>query len=374
MRSKITNMKERTMNSFIKHLAFITARMACYILSVVLLMSCGGDDDDTPEVPITSHKELEQALNNATATEITCITAKVTAEMLSHEDYSRYYPNRIMSMWLGLSTEEDYHPDIDGKVLKGRRSADTWDEKNITYNLFGLKPGTTYLYNSVYKIDSVLFYGDVQRFTTASAEKYLSMNVTYRDFQSVILRGETLMDDIDQDSKVYFYYKIAKPEFPKSQPITPTRIGNKMSVTLNNLYANEEYEYWLKASNKLGTFETRKQTFKTLSPGDYIYVDSIANITGTTADIFVRVDPEVFKHVRNLSIWCGTSTDNLTPKVTGTSKKQTGDYNYTISISRLAPNTTYYFAVGAYCLFGENSYNTYFTDFHSFVTTSDSGD
>ena len=358
----------KTMITLRKHFVFNTARMISYMLSAVLLMSCGGDDD-TPELPITSHAELEQVLNSAAATDITCITAKVTAEMLSKEDYSRYYPNRIMSMWLGLSAEEDYHPDIDGKVLKGRQATDTRDEKSITYNLFALKPSTTYYYNSVYQIDSVLFYGDVHHFTTESAEKYLSMDVTYRDFQSVILRGETLLDDIDQDSKVYLYYKIAKPEFPKSQPITPTRIGNKLSVTLNNLYPNVEYEYWLKGSNKLGSFETGKKTFKTLSPGDYIYVDSVANITGTTADIFVRLDPEVFNPVKTPSVRCGTSTENLSPKVAGTSKKQTGDYSFTISISRLDPNTKYYFVVGAHY-----SSDTFYTDYHSFVTASDSGE
>jgi hypothetical protein len=42
---------------------------------------------------------------------------------------------------------------------------------------------------------------------TVLAEKYLSM------------------DDIDLDSKVYLYYKIAKLEFSKSKPITPTKIS-----------------------------------------------------------------------------------------------------------------------------------------------------
>lgn len=354
-----------------KHSVINAAKTICFILSLILLVSCSGDDDCVKQ-PITLQKELEQVLNSASASDFTCISATITGKKLNYADCSRLYPNRRIDMWIGFSTEEDYHPDVDGNILNNLRYADLWDDNSFTCHLFNLKPSTTYLFNVVYSVDSVCFYGDVQRFTTESADKYLSMKITKQDFTSVILEGETLMDDIVDGDYLSIEYKEINQDYYPLDYILPTRNGNKLSAIIDNLRPATEYEYWLFSTGGKGSAETSKQTFKTPSPAEYISIDNISNINGTSVEVSVSLDPKVFKKMRPPIIYCGTNKDELN-RVSSTSFPK-GDNSFTLTINRLEPNTTYYYIVGVMWDLSDSQSDWYFTEPHSFVTASDSGE
>lgn len=352
---------------------FSTIKTISLLWLAALLVSCGSNDDNKEEVPIAMHQEVEQMLNNIEVTDITCITAKLTCTLMSPEYYSRYYPDRFIDMWIGLSSEENYHPEVDGEVLKGTHFFDSRNEKNFTANLLNLKPCTTYYFNVVFKVDSVTFYGDVHSFTTESVDKYLSMNVTQRDFTSVMIEGESQIEDVVEGNNLSLKYKKVNLDYNPKDYVQPTRTGNKLSATISNLQPAVEYEYWLSAVGKKGNVETSKQTFRTPSPAEYIYVTNVSNTSDTSVDIFVTLDDEIFQSSSQstIKIRYGTDKDNLSS--INASVKQKSPCVFTATLNRLEPNTTYYYRVGVLWFFGDAQADWFYSEPLSFVSTNNSG-
>ncbi|MCR4916852.1 MAG: fibronectin type III domain-containing protein [Prevotella sp.] len=346
----------------------------CFLM-MVALTSCDDDDD----MPIVTNDMVDQMLNSVEISNITCVSAIATGNGMSKKDMNRFYPKKFPILKINYVAEDEYLQSINSNkaMYPEHQYIEDWDESVFRHIIPYLKPSTTYLYKATLTIDSITFSGEVRRFTTASVDDYLWMNVIEAGFQSAKLGGSNLLKSVIGESTFSFSY--TDSNFWNNA--TPSVINSdSLIVTLDGLWPGHTYQYRIEAiSNDGWIVSSPIHTFTTPKPSEYIYVDQPTQITASTAFISGKIDTNVFSWVDNrqwkepVFIHYCTDKNNLENRkdvTTGAAEVVNGSFGF--AITRLIPATTYYFNVGAYWHYGpDDTAVMFYTDTQSFTTAAE---
>jgi hypothetical protein len=220
--------------------------------------------------------------------------------------------------------------------------------QNVTANITGLTPSTTYHFRLVGTNSSGTTYGSDRIFTTLSPTGFpvvaTGAATSVASF-SATLNGSVYPHGLT--TTVYFQYGTTT-----SYGLTTalqSRSGNtyqNISANIGGLTANTVYHFRIAATNAFGTRFGADQTFSTLSPtGAPVVVTNFAtNVASSSATLNGSLDPHGL--ATNVYFQYGTTTGygHTTPI-----QSQTGNTFRDISahISSLGTHTTYHFRIVA---------------------------
>ena len=145
-----------------------------------------------------------------------------------------------------------------------------------------------------------------------------------------------------------FNYVLTDGSHPFSYEAAMTVDGDRLTTVARSLIPRHSYECWITANMYGRTIAmSEKKTFKTQSPDDYIYLDDATDITSTSAVINCKIDPYAFEGENLIFIYYGKDKNDLTQLTTGNAN----DYHFSVKLTNLLPNTTYYYQGSASCVY-----------------------
>ena len=220
--------------------------------------------------------------------------------------------------------------------------------QNVSANITGLTPNTTYHFRLVGTNSSGTEYGSDRTFTTLSPTGFplvaTSAATSVASF-SATLKGSVYPHGLT--TTVYFQYGTTTSYGLTTAP--QSHIGNTyqdISANIGSLTANTVYHFRIVATNAAGTRYGADKTFTTLSPtGAPVVVTNFAtNVASSSATLNGSLDPHGLTTAVYFQYGATTSYGHTTPM-----QSQTGNTFRDISrnISGLATHTTYHFRIVA---------------------------
>lgn len=241
----------------------------------------------------------------------------------------------IVSFEYGLTTNY-------GNTITASQSPLNGDSnKNVTIALTGLNPGKIYHYRIKSENSLGITYSDDMTFTTQGKVPAISPGDPTNISVSTAKLNAFLNPNFLTTS-VIFEWGIDSNYGSTIIPIQSPVNGNtaiSLSVDLSGLSKGTRYYYRISATNELGTSQTTGLSFTTFDVPKIITKD-ISEIKTTSAKIGGEILSDYGSPVSERGICWSTSlnpsvSDN---KVPGTLEGP----NYTISLTGLSPNSTYY--------------------------------
>jgi phosphodiesterase/alkaline phosphatase D-like protein len=242
---------------------------------------------------------------------------------------------------------------------------------NVSANLSGLSPNTTYHYRVVAYNSAGTRYGSNVSFTTTStggpptATTNAASNVTSN---SATLNGTVNPNGLA--TTVYFQWGTSTSygNTTPSQSIGSGTSNVNVSANLSGLSPNTTYHYRVVAYNSAGTRYGSNVSFTTTSTGGppTATTNAASNVTSNSATLNGTVNPNGLATTVYFQWGTSTSYGNTTPSQSIGSG--TSNVNVSANLSGLSPNTTYHYRVVAY-----NSAGTRYGSNVSFTTTSTGG-
>jgi len=237
-----------------------------------------------------------------------------------------------------------------------------------TVDLTGLSANTTY-YVRAYAINSSgTAYGDNVAFTTDSGEPAVTTNsVSSITTDSAVAEGEVTDEGASSVTERGICWSTSPdPTTSDAHDSNGTGTGT-YTVNLNGLTANTTYYVRAYAINSEGTSYGDNITFTTENDMPEVVTSSVGSITTDSAVAEGEVTDEGSSSVTERGI-CWSTSLNPTTSDTHVSNG-TGTGTYTVDLTGLTSNTTYY--VRAYAT---NSSGTSYGDNVSFTTAPGAGD
>ena len=224
----------------------------------------------------------------------------------------------------------------------------TVSDGTITGQLSYLEAGTKYIFRPYVRFKSFDIVGDVKSFTTSSLEGSMVIDAVDAKFISADVTGHTQMPNSITDVSYVFNYVLTDGSHPFSYEAAMTVDGDRLTTVARSLIPRHSYECWITANMYGRTIAmSEKKTFKTQSPDDYIYLDDATDITSTSAVINCKIDPYAFEGENLIFIYYGKDKNDLTQLTTGNAN----DYHFSVKLTNLLPNTTYYYQGSASCVY-----------------------
>ena len=224
----------------------------------------------------------------------------------------------------------------------------TVSDGTITGQLSYLEAGKKYIFRPFVRFKSFDIVGDVKSFTTSSLKGSLVIDAVDAKFISADVTGHTQMPSSITDVSYVFNYVLTDGSHPFSYEAAMTVDGDRLTTVARSLIPRHSYECWITANMYGRTIAmSEKMPFKTQSPDDYIYLDDATDITSTSAVINCKLDPYAFEGENLIFIYYGKDKNDLTQLTTGNAN----DYHFSIKLTNLLPNTTYYYQVSASCVY-----------------------
>lgn len=235
----------------------------------------------------------------------------------------------------------------------------------ITGQLSYLEAGTKYIFRPFVRFKSFDIVGDVKSFTTSSLKGRLVIDAVDAKFISADVTGHTQLPNSITGLSYVFNYDIINSSHPWPNEVVMTVDGDRLTAVARSLNPGHSYECWITANINGRTVATsEKKTFKAQNPSDYIYLDDATDITSTSAVINCKLDPYAFEGQTFAYIYYGKNKNDLTQLATATAD---GDH-FSIKLTNLLPNTTYYYQVSASCVYSVGLGDWAYSGIRSFTT------
>jgi phosphodiesterase/alkaline phosphatase D-like protein len=221
---------------------------------------------------------------------------------------------------------------------------------NVSANLSGLLPNTTYYYRIVASNSAGTTYGSGMSFRTNAVGA--APTATTGSATNITTNSATLTGTVNPNglaTTVYFQWGTS-PSYGNSTPSQSIGSGTStvnVSANLSGLLPNTTYYYRIVASNSAGTTYGSGMSFRTNAVGaaPTATTGSATNITTNSATLTGTVNPNGLATTVYFQWGTSTSYGNSTPSQSIGSGTST--VNVSANLSGLLPNTTYYYRIVA---------------------------
>lgn len=236
----------------------------------------------------------------------------------------------------------------------------------FTANMTGLTPNTTYYVRAFAKNEQGIAYGEEVEFKTAEDES--SPTVTTGAVTNITQTSAEGHGDVTADGganvteRGVCWSTSHNPTMSGSHAAASSGGTGSYSVNMTNLNPGTTYYVRAYAKNGVGTAYGEEVTFSTTANKPTVTTEAVSNITQTTAQGGGNVTDDGGTEVIERGICWGTSHNPTTANSHTSSGTGTG--GYTVNMTGLTSNTTYY--VRAYAT---NSQGTSYGNEVSFKTS-----
>ena len=287
-----------------------------FLIITSLLFSCGED----PVPP---------ALETTTVIEITPTSAECGGVILDNGG------SQITSK--GICWNTSNNPTTENNKSSADNQPDTFAGK-----LDQLQPNTTYYVRSYGLNSAGIGYGNEVSFTTSGrAPQAITLDASNLQSNSVTVNGTVNPNDLP--TSVTFEWGATTDYGNTVSPMQNTVTGNtqvNLNAALTGLSEGTTYHVRIKATNQIGTTYGEDQLFTTPAPPVLLTLQ-IADITTTSASLFCNVTEDYGFPISELGICWSVSENPMTSDNTITFGTLANS-SYTIALSSLSPNTSYY--------------------------------
>ena len=219
-------------------------------------------------------------------------------------------------------------------------------EGNFNLRVSGLKPSTTYYYRAFASVDDVRYYGDIKQFTTLKETS--SITVTTGTATNITENSASLsgsVSGITSDDVAGIIYGKTSNLSSSNGTIKNTTSKGDFTITISGLSENTTYYYCAYALVDGVYYYGDIKQFTTLKETSSITVTTgtATNITENSASLSGSVSGITSDDVAGIIYG---KTSNLSSS-NGTIKNTTSKGDFTIAISGLSENTTYYYCAYA---------------------------
>lgn len=262
----------------------------------------------------------------------------------------------------GVCWSTNHNPTMDD----GHANSSTAGTGAFTANMTGLTPNTTYYVCAFAKNQQGITYGEEVEFKTAEDES--SPTVTTGSVTNITQTTAEGHGNVTADGGA----SVTERGVCWSTSHNPTTNGShaaassggtgNFSVNMTNLNPGTTYYVRSYAKNSVGTAYGEEVTFSTTANKPTVTTEAVSNITQTTAQGGGNVTDDGGAEVTERGICWSTSHNPTTSNNHASSGTSTG--GYTVNMTGLTPNTTYY--VRAYAT---NSLGTSYGNEVSFKTS-----
>ena len=262
----------------------------------------------------------------------------------------------------GICWSTSHNPTVSGNHASGGTGTGSY-----TVNMTGLTANTTY-YVRAYAVNNIgTSYGEEVSFTTPqhiAAPTVTTSNVTNIAQTTATGGGNVTYDGgATVTERGICWSTNPNPTMSDSHATGGTGLGS-FSVQMTGLSANTMYYVRAYAVNSAGTSYGNEVTFTTLASAPTVTTQAVTNIMPTSATGGGNVTSDGGASITERGICWST---NHNPTVTNShASSGTGTGSYTVSMTGLTPNTTYY--VRAYAT---NGSGTSYGNEVSFTTSQD---
>ena len=215
---------------------------------------------------------------------------------------------------------------------------------DVSANLTGLQPGTTYHYRFVGTSSAGTGQGTDGLLTTSAAPQAVSGSASSVTTSSVTLNGT--VNPNGRATTWYFEYGTSTSYGTKT-PAKDAGLGTSpmsVSAAVTGLAAGRTYHFRLVATSDAGTSDGSDQTFFT-SAAPTVTTKAASNVNDTSAKLNGSVTPNGAS-----TSWYfeyGTSTGYGSKTSVGSAGSGTGSSSVSTTVSSLAPGTIYHFRLVA---------------------------
>lgn len=302
------------------------------------------------------------------ATEVGCFSATLKAVTTLPSLIASLYPEtKDISYGISYVQEAAYPGNsyLPNEIFPNIATSVTISDGTIIAQLSNLEAGTKYIFRPYVYIGSLRIAGDVKSFKTSTLEGELKIDAVDAKFISADVTGHTELPSSITGVSYVFNYVATDISYPSQQNVAMTVEDNRLSAVARGLNPGHKYECWISANMNGRTIaKSEKKTFKAQDPGDYIYLDDATDITSTSAVINCKLDPYAFEGENFTYIYYGKDKNDLTQLSTATAD---GDH-FSIKLTNLLPNTTYYYRGSALCILSFGYGDWFYSKMKSFTT------
>jgi hypothetical protein len=223
----------------------------------------------------------------------------------------------------------------------GDKVASTLSGNVFTCNLTNLNPGTTY-YVRAYAINNIgTSYGEeIQFITGINIPELTTTKVTLTDYNVATSGGTILSNGGDAISSCGICYSTVKGQAQTGLKVIGSLTGNSFSCEMKNLYANTTYYVCAYATNKAGTSYGGEVSYTTYN-SPTVSTSGVLNITQNSASIGCYISSDGGSPILERGI-CYSTSHNPTVDNSKITDSQQYAGIFTISVTELIPNSTYY--------------------------------
>ncbi len=288
------------------------------------------------------------------------------AASLSPEDLSVYYG-------VAYTTDKSLFSEINPNVSFDTNGAGIilchtpYSSNGQVVSLDNLQPNTTYYYCAFTCTDGKTdcLFGPVKSFTTENRDGLLVIDAIDAKFILAEVAGTTKLPSSMTGVTYRLVYEMLNEPLPWPTEVEMNVDGDKLTAVVRNLWPNRKYQCWITAIKDGEIYaESEKKELKTDNPSDYIEMDDATDITSTSATISCRLTAEGYEDEEWCNIYYGKDKYN---QINETMATKNGD-RYTVTLTGLQPNTTYYYRGQALFLLEIGRADWYYSDIKSFKT------
>jgi len=281
----------------------------------------------------TTQKLLPPSAVTGNATSVTISTATLNGMMNPHNDLAMWHfeYRKANAAWkktdnVGASVEHDW---------------------NVTSNIWGLDPDTTYTYKIIAKNGGGTVTGEEKTFKTAPLSLATAATGQAQNVTKTSARLTGAVNPNGVPTSYWFWYGKSKSYTTHTSGHIGIQGTNSIAVSddITGLTPNTTYYYKISANNVKGNVDGEDKTFTTSSVPQEVATGSAANITSSAATLAGTITPNGL----SMTWWFEYGkTANYGQQTSG---MQEAFVSGTLSVSRniigLTPGTTYHYRIGS---------------------------